>query len=68
LFRDDDVVALGFVGVVLGLPLFLAACLANYLILRRVPAATPVATEDEGETRAPTDERGTSAIDGSAEH
>lgn len=37
LFRGDQVVALGLVGIVLGLPLFLAACLANYLILRRVP-------------------------------
>lgn len=37
LFRGDEVVALGFAQVILGLPLFLAACGANYLILRRVP-------------------------------
>jgi hypothetical protein len=37
LFRGDHVVALGFAQIVLGLPLFLAACFANFLILRRVP-------------------------------
>jgi hypothetical protein len=51
LFRDDEVVALGVVGVVLGLPLFLLACLANYLILRRVPTSVrdDSADADSGE-------------------
>ncbi len=39
LFRDDQVVALGFVGILLGLPLFLLACALNVVILVRVPLA-----------------------------
>jgi hypothetical protein len=46
LFQEDRVVALGTLGVVLGLPLFLAACGLNYLILRRVPPAIPVEGDD----------------------
>jgi hypothetical protein len=51
LFRGDEVVALGWVGVFLGVPLFLLACAANYLILARVPlAVAPADAEPAGDT------------------
>jgi len=53
LFRGDKVVALGFAGVLLGLPLFLAACFANYLILRRVPIILKSPSDDDGEKHEP---------------
>ena len=54
LFRGDEVVALGFAQVLLGLPLFLLACLATYLILRRVPItlrSAPDESDDEEQRR-----------------
>jgi hypothetical protein len=48
LYLDDKVVELGFVGVLLGLPLFFAACGLNYLILRRVPLAVRRDADDDG--------------------
>jgi hypothetical protein len=47
LFRDDQVVALGFVGILLGLPLFLLACALNVVILVRVPLAKRDSDGDE---------------------
>lgn len=53
LFRDDQVVALGVVGIFLGLPLFLLACLANFLILVRVPKAVTDDPDDRTEPPHP---------------
>ncbi len=53
LFRKDEVVALGLVGIVLGLPLFLAACAATYLILRRVPITLRSSTDETDDPHAP---------------
>lgn len=53
LFRGDEVVALGFVGILLGIPLFAAGCLANYLILRRVPKTVNVDPDDATEPPHP---------------
>lgn len=53
LFRQDEVVALGLVGIVLGLPLFLAACAATYLILRRVPITRRSSGDDVDDPHIP---------------
>jgi hypothetical protein len=56
LFRDDEVVALGLVGIFLGLPLFLLACAINVVILVRVPLAKrddAKADDDEAEPPHP---------------
>jgi hypothetical protein len=53
LFRDDEVVALGVVGVFLGLPLFLIACAINFVILVRVPLAKRDDAASDGDDAEP---------------
>jgi len=53
LFSDDKVVALGFAQVILGIPLFLAACGATYLILRRVPIRLKSVSKDSDDEPHP---------------
>lgn len=53
LFRGDEVVALGFAQVLLGLPLFLVACAANYFILARVPIRLKSVAKDSDDEPHP---------------
>jgi hypothetical protein len=53
LFRGDEVVELGLVGILLGIPLFALGCYLNYLILKRVPKTVTDDPEDRTEPPHP---------------
>ena len=53
LFKRDEVVALGLVGILLGLPLFLAACGLTYLILRAVPITLRSSPDESSDPEVP---------------